>query len=270
MLADPTERDTTVRELARTYNPPGYADPYDCVQDYRRVQRYTAEHPRQGSQAVSSAVNLPRERIRGWVDSDARPDCVHAIETAEAHGWLIDDWTSPVADGLNTLAAWLLASGSLTTETYQPHWIANDNADRLRESARAVDVTLTRQGRDDGRPPEWVPREDGVVLGRLLHLWTGLRGDKSSDATRFPRYPEYVPKHVARHFAQVYVENRAIERSDTTDRRLQIQEHRNPAYREQLVALLQRVVTDPSHIRGDSWPIYIVDDAVGELALRED
>lgn len=270
MLADPTERQTVVRELARTYNPPGYADPWACVQDYRRVQRYCANHPNKGSQAVSSAVNLPRGRIRGWVDGDIRPDCVHAIDTAEQHDWLIDNWDSDAATGLNTLAAWLLSSGSLSRDPFQPRWIANDNEDTLRAAGRDIGIRLASQNRRAGRPIEWVPKRDGVVLGRLLHLWTGLRGDKAEQSTRFPRYPSYAPKWVARHFAQTYVQNRSIRRDDRPGNRFQVQEERTQAYRTNLVALLQRVISNPDDVRGDSWPIYIVGDAVTELGLVEE
>lgn len=97
MLADPTERDIVVRELARIYNTPGYADPWECIRDYQRVQRYCADHPQQKSQAVSSALNLPRERIRTWVDSDGKPDAYRGLQTALDNDWIIDDCGSETA-----------------------------------------------------------------------------------------------------------------------------------------------------------------------------
>lgn len=265
MLADPTDQSTVARELGRTYNTPGYSDPWECVQDYRRVQRYSAEHPRKGSQAVSTALNLPRERIRGWVDSDTRPDCVHAIETAERNGWLIDTWDSPEATALNRLSAWLLSSGSISRDPYRPRWIADGYAADLRETARDANIPLREEEPRGDRPPEWVPDEDSVVLGRLLHLWTGLEGDKSQQQTRFPRYLRHAPTWVARDFLQVYVRHRAHERRDTEGYRIQVNEHRSDEYRGELVKQLRRVVLTPNDIRGDSYPIYIIGDAAAEL-----
>lgn len=82
---DITDHETVARALADTYRG-GYApDPWERVTEYQRVLEYTAEHPNKGSSAVASALELPRGRIRPWMDG-ARPDPVCAIQTAEEHG----------------------------------------------------------------------------------------------------------------------------------------------------------------------------------------
>ena len=128
-------------------------------------------------------------------------------------------------------------------------------------------MNLRREKPREGRPAEWTPEKNAVVLGRVLHLWTGLKGDKSEHATRFPRYLRYAPKWVARDFLRVYVQRRGIERDDT-NRRLQISEKRTDEYRRQLVGQLERVVSNPDDIRGDTYPIYIVGVAIAELTGR--
>ncbi len=52
------------RDLARTYNTPAYEDPYTAVMDYEAVMRYASEHPNKGSSAISTALEIPRGRIR--------------------------------------------------------------------------------------------------------------------------------------------------------------------------------------------------------------
>lgn len=264
MLDTPTDTAAAKRALVRTYQPPGYADPWECIQDYERVQRYHAEHPNKGSQAVSTALDLPRSRIRPWLNG-SQPDCYRGLQTALTNDWIIDDWHD-TARGLNRLAAWLLASGSIN-ETWVPLFIAEDDAviERLRAATHTAGVALSSTREDDGRPLEWRPRRDASVLGRVLHTWTGIRGDKSPGVMQFPQYPQFVRQDVARAFAETYVSLRAVARDDTADARLQIQEDRSKRYRESLVELLQRVVTDASDVRGGSWPVYIVEDAVTEL-----
>jgi hypothetical protein len=43
VIADPTDSDAAKKALVRTYNPPAYADPWDCITDYERVQQAAAE-----------------------------------------------------------------------------------------------------------------------------------------------------------------------------------------------------------------------------------
>jgi hypothetical protein len=250
-LSNPTDRETAAHELVRTYSPPSYADPWECIQDYERVQRYTAEHPKQASQAISTAGYLPRSRIRSWVDSDGRPDCYRGLQTARENGWLVEYWTV-TPRGLDQLAAWLFASGSIN-DAWVPLFVADTEMEieRLRSAAQDAGVSLTSTREDEDRPLEWRPRRDGSVLGRVLHTWIGVRGDKSSKTMQFPRYPQYARRDIARDFIRIYVNLRAVERDDRPDERIQIMEDRSDAYRRDLVALLERVV-DSGAVRGDS------------------
>ena len=108
------------------------------------------------------------------------------------------------------------------------------------------------------------PREDASVLGRVLHTWTGVAGDKQPNLTRFPTFPEYAPAWVARPVARTYVALRGVDRSDKSGRRVQIQEDRSAQFRERVISLLERVGS-PHTVRGDSWPIYVVDETAESL-----
>ncbi len=74
--------------VARTYSHPSYDDP---VEDYRRVLEYAAENPTSGSQAIATALDLPRGRIRPWLEDGAMPDAARAIQVADTSGWFVRD-----------------------------------------------------------------------------------------------------------------------------------------------------------------------------------
>lgn len=264
MLADPTDTDAAKKALVRTYDPPGYADPWDCVQDYDRVQRAAADHPNKGSQALSTVVELPRSRIRPWLDG-AQPDCYRGLQTALDRGWILDGWSSDEARALNRLAAWLLASGSIDQTNRQASFVVDTEAigEQLVDLFATFDLRVRIVDRD-GRPPEYIPREDATVLGRVLQTWTGLDGDKSALGTRFPEYLQFAPEGIARQFVKTYVSLRATVRKDRGGR-LQLQADRTERFRQELVALLKRVVADPDDIRGTTWPVGIVGGAAEQL-----
>jgi hypothetical protein len=263
VLADPTDTDAATKALVRTYNPPGYADPWDCIEDYERAQRAAGEHPNKGSQALSSVVDLPRSRIRPWLDG-AQPDCYRGLQTALDRGLIVDSWSTPEARTLTRLAAWLLASGSVSHDTHVPSFIVATPAqdDRLVGYFETVGLR-PRIERRSGKPDEWIPRSDASVLGRVLQTWTGLDGDKSPLETRFPEFVQYAPVGIARQFAETYVSLRGVVREDR-DGWVQLQADRTARYREALVALLERLV-DADDVRGDSWPVYLRPDAVERL-----
>lgn len=85
MLPDRPDRE---RRLANTYADRGGQTGWERVEDYREIRRYCAQNPNDGSQAVATAMDMKRGRIRGWVDATSRPEPAHAIEVADQHGWL--------------------------------------------------------------------------------------------------------------------------------------------------------------------------------------
>ena len=92
MLRTATDTRAAKKALVRTHDQPSYRDPWRVVQDYRRVRRAMADHPDKASSALSSEVNLPRGRIRPWVDGDSKPDCLRGLGMAQEYGWILDTW----------------------------------------------------------------------------------------------------------------------------------------------------------------------------------
>lgn len=227
------------RALARTYNTRSYADPYDAVEDYRRVQRYKSKHPSKGSSAIASALELPRGRIRPWLD-DSKPDPVHAIETARDYGWLAPDYDDPAFTALNTLVANVFSGGSIAAQNYQPSFALNHRGteSHVVDALELAGVPFEIVARD-GRADEARPTTDGTVLGRVLAVLGAPVGPKTDQHLTLPPYLEHAPRAVRETFAYAYLENRAIEHAGKDT--LHIQEQRNRDYLAALADLLADV-----------------------------
>ncbi len=266
MLDNPIQSDSISTAFAQTYDHPTYDDPYNAIQDYQRAQRKAAANPNKGSSALSSILELPRGRIRSWVDGDGMPDCYRGLQTARSNGWIIDSWNEETARGLNCLAAWTLSSGGIN-ENFVPSFVAelSDEYETLSDYARSAGVRLQRtRESDEERPPEWVPRSDASVLGRVLYTWIGVKGNKSRDRVEFPAYLRESPEFIIQDFLQVYVQQRGVYRDDRGGS-IQLSADRTDSFRQALKSRLQAAVVDESEIRGEAWPLRICGSAMETL-----
>lgn len=75
----------TERGFARTYGGGYYEDAASVVEQCYDVLAYARKHDA-GSAATASALDLPRSRLRTWIDDSGVPDPVHAVETARDSG----------------------------------------------------------------------------------------------------------------------------------------------------------------------------------------
>jgi hypothetical protein len=228
------------RAFVRTYDHPAYADPWRAVEDYQRVRDFQAQHPDMGSAAVASRLDLPRGRIRRWMEG-SRPDCLRGLQTADDHGWITLDPRSDVFRGLNALLAWIASGGSIEREWYVPSWTIRNEADHelLDRAAEYAGTELDFvRGRSEGRAMELKPVQDGAVLGRVLTVLGAPRGEKNAqNPTTLPDYLADAPERIAQEFVQVYVHNRGHVRADTD--RIRFREERPRAYLEALARLLR-------------------------------
>jgi len=230
----------TDRALARTYNTPSYADPFDAVQDYRAVLAYHTRHPDMGSGALASRFDLPRGRIRAWLNGSA-PDAVRAIDTAREYGWLTAEFGDDAFTALNTLVANVFSGGSITESNYAPSFALNHRGedshvfDALELAGVDYDVVADREGRAD----EVRPTEDGTVLGRVLAVLGAPVGPKVDARLSLPDYLESAPADTRETFVYSYLENRAISHGGKAT--LTIQEERNRDYLAALADLIDDV-----------------------------
>lgn len=228
----------TAQALARTYSDRNYTDPWEKVRDYRRVQRYTAEHPNHGRVRTGNALELPPSRIRGWMNG-GMPDPVRGIHTATDHGWI--DPTTERAANLVRLLAHVLAGGSIAADTYVP---AVSTARRV--DAGTIDDAFSRLGvpavsrhsDTDGRTTELIPGADASVLGRCLVAMGAPRGEKVGLDT-FPAVIQDATPELQRSVAQIYLAHRAI--THPGKQTLTIREARSQTYLRALQSLLTTV-----------------------------
>lgn len=210
--ADADDRAVPGPAFARTYDPPAYEDAWEAVEDYQRTMDAAARYPQKKSGALARRVELPRGRIRPWVDGDAKPDAVRGLQRAEDRGWIDVPQSSAVFRGLNTLVAWVFSSGSISHRNYRPMFVVDGRAAEARLSKAFVQVGLSYQytRRDEsGRADEVVPDADASVLGRVLTVLGAPLGEKSErSAVSLPTYLATAPASVRRAFARTYVLNR--------------------------------------------------------------
>jgi hypothetical protein len=236
-----TDRVAVSKALARTHG--GDRDGWVRVEEYQRVLEHTADHPNQGSAAVSAAVGLPRGRIRPWVDDGARPDPVRTIQRAEGHGWLDLDWRAPPFTGLNVLVAWIFSGGSVN-RSFMPRFSIGDADEDERLSTAfghlGIDYRIIERGGRHGREAE--PTTAATTLGRLLVALGAPQGTKHRDATlSLPDYLGAAPFPTRLDFARTYVQNRGVLRPDNPKRPIQIREERSDTYRAELSRYLRDV-----------------------------
>jgi hypothetical protein len=236
------KRLVALQDLAQTYNSQAYEDPWDAVEDYQRVLEYTGDHPNKGSSAVASALDLPRGRIRPWMEKDARPDPVRGIETAEENDWLPLMANSDLFPAFNVLVAWVFSGGSIDRR-----YVPSFSVDRLGTRHRIIDALdslglsyeVVRES-EQGRATEVRPSHGGTVLGRILTVLGAPQGKKSERAEiSLPSYLDSIPPGIREEFVDVYLLNRG-QTHDNKDM-LSVRECRSSKFLEELATLFREV-----------------------------
>jgi len=233
------------KRLARTYDPPGYADPWKVVEDYQRVIEYAADHPNRGSQAVATALELPRSRIRPWVDDNSQPDVVRGIQTAEEHGWLVEDQDAQEFQALNRLVAWIFSGGAIN-DNFVPSFATDGTDDcpvTMHLGALGLDWRVER-AEDPSRATEVIPTTNASVLGRTLVALGAPSGVKNESAdVSLPEYLDDAPDHIQESFVDVYLDNRGQQHPDKAT--MTLREDRSTPYLHDLAALFEAVAGEP-------------------------
>lgn len=250
------------RTLARTYLSPTHEDPWDAVREYQAVTAYAAEHPEKGSAAIASEFEVPRGRIRPWLNNGSMPDPARAVQIADTQGWLVRDTKTPEARALAGLVAWVLSGGAITARHYTPYFCINERAadaskTDLETLADELDLSLRTNDRDEGRVTEVTLPEHSSTFGRCLAAAGAPVGEKTTDQLTVPKWIREGPPAVRKAFVSVYLGNRAV-RTGHSDV-LQIHEEQRPAeYYAQLATTVESVAdqgtvtASAQHVRADT------------------
>lgn len=261
-VEDPTDTDALQRAVAATYNPQNYRSSWAPIRQYAATLNAMGIHPEKGSSAISTIVDLPRERIRSWVDDNGKPQQVHALNRLGEREWYPATWTDDAMLGLNALTAAVYAGGSINSDQSQLRITVEDSENTvIQAAARCLGVEWAVAATN---PVEVRPRADGPLLGRVLAALGAPVGPKTGETpTGLPPYLDAAPPRLRLDFAQVYVTFRAA--SVPGRRHLQITEDRPEVYRERLAAFLASV-TNRDDVRGGSYPIRLYGDARDTLS----
>jgi len=231
----------TERALANTYASHSYKTAYDRVLLYRKVQRATTRNPNKGSQALATQLGVSRNAIREWVDGDAVPEPVQAIQTADRRGWLAIDHADAAFAHLNRLVAWVFSGGRSTPSagcrcsSRGPTPTLPTCATRSTRSASAPRPSATTRGCVYGDPAG----RDAAVLGRVLSVLGAPVGAKADADLALPRYLDAAPERVRQDFVDVYLANRGQRHPDKAT--MTLRETRSRRYLDSLAALLRDV-----------------------------
>lgn len=265
-VQDPTNRGQLVQAFAQTYEPPSEVSSWHLVQQYYRVQQYSAEHPDQGSAAVASALNLPRSRIRTWVDSDGKPDPLHGIETVQDYGWFDLTWTDETLRALVICVSWIFSGGSINRNHVPSFAVDPETQPYLEQvlTALGTDVSIFRPESDD-QATELRPDTDATALGRLLECLGAPQGPKNAERSlTLPRWLAEAPREVRLAFLRTYMCNRGVGRPGAPETPLQFREDRPQSYRDDLQSLINSLF-DTDVVRGDAATLRLTTPAAALL-----
>lgn len=247
-----------------------YKNGWDRVREYQAAMRWHTAHPQQGSYAASRALELPRGRLRGWFDG-GKPDAVRAIRTAESHGWLDATPGEPTFEGLSVLHAWILAGGSISTDTFVPSLAIgpSDPVELAREALTAVGIpSQSVNGTSAKRAREIRPKgQGGSHLGRFL---SGVLGAPVGGKTRIGAEPlQYlgsVPQMTLLRWCQTYITLRGTSIELARDgRTVRLGEKRSQEYRDALAALFRQIVGGDARITVTQRATFLGEETVTML-----
>ena len=266
MIETTTRRDVPAKAFVRTYDNPSYADPWDAIEDYERVQRAAARHPEKGSSALSRIVDLPRGRIRSWVDAEGMPDAYRGLQVALDRGWLHPNPNSSAGRALVELSAHIVAGGSIN-DNYVPAVSVGRrvSADEIETTFRTLGVeSVERHADSENRATEILPADDASVLGRCL-VALGIPHGSKQEMTSLPHVVHTVSRLHRTLFATTYARHRAVEYE--TKSTIRIAEERPQEYLESLGELFRDVTGErvAVGIRG----LTLSADAARDLGLAE-
>jgi hypothetical protein len=256
----------TEQSLARTYRS-SYDDAYEAILDYRRVKSYQQSNPDAGSYKVANALELPRGRIRGWMD-DTIPDALSGVRRGEELEWFGVDPNNPddpLLEAFIRLLAGIYAGGSIRSSGWAPHWTVNGPINRIKQALDTLGLEYRQTHvQDTQRATELVPRSDGSLLGRSLCVLGAPTQEKNeSSIDSLPTYLFEFPLEIRREFVSVYVAYRQSGDSQT----ISIQENRSDSYHRDLADLVSSVIDDADAVTVGKRGIYISADACDCISL---
>jgi hypothetical protein len=261
------DRTEIKQRLTQTYSGPSN---WDRVQEYEKAMQWHTAHPKRGSHAASTALELPRGRLRTWFDG-GKPDAQHAIDTAESHGWVDSPPGDQAFEGLSVLHAWILAGGSISKGVYTPSLAigASDPADLARKAFRAVGIpSQSVNDASTNRAQELRPRGEGRShLGRFLHGVLGAPvGEKTTVGSEPLQYLDSVPCTTLLRWCQTYVTLRgtSVELAQAKNM-VRLGEKRTQRYQEELAKLFRSVVGEDAQITVTQRAILLGGDTLTTL-----
>lgn len=244
--------ETSLRdEFFATYRTSSEVSVHELVSQYHRVERYTAAHPDHGSQAVATALGLPRSRIRPWIEDDAMPDALRGWQTVTKNGW--DDLDGATHVVLTRAVAGVFAGGSISAKTFEPLWSVSNERERAHLEAilREIGVGSTYRDREGRHGSTIGSRKHAAPLGRLLVA----RGAPSGRETGKLVLPTYLFSEAqftaAEAFVRTYLGLRGVDRPEKGIVQV-LEQNRPSSYYDDLSRLFTKVFGEDAVTAGEN------------------
>lgn len=242
-------------QFVSTYSPVGYDDAAEQIADWRRVRRYVGRNPDKGRVAVGNALDLPPERVRGWLNG-GKPDAVHGLQIAQDCGWLNLDPDGPKGRRMALCVVGIFACGTVDSR-WVPAWSASSTTteQQLWSSLSALGLQPQHRHADStDRPTEVTVGNDGAVFGRCLVAAGAPQGNMNAENS--PPLPDWLFE-AGRYTREQCAELILLERGTMYDDKdtVSIQTgRRSEAYRTSLKRLFESL-TDESVTAGTNVTI---------------
>lgn len=198
----------TERSFVNAYGS-SYRNPWTVLQAYREVKtRQRDEGDSINKRQLARDVGMKRSNVHQWLDGRS-PYAVNGLEAAHERGWIGFEPSGTTFLLLNRLVAWVFAAGYIDASTHQPRFLVrtDDHIHLLEDIFEALAIETKTRLSDKHR--EVLPRTDGPVLGRVLHVMGVPYGELvSNPLLSLPIYLERATEAIRRDFAIVYLSNR--------------------------------------------------------------
>jgi hypothetical protein len=244
LLETPTDTAAAKRAFVRTYSSRGFEDTWDIIEAFEEVQAVRAKYPERGSSFIAQKAGYPRSWIRRWVDDDAIPYPYQGLQTALSHGWLDLKPGNEQTRALVALVAYVLGTGSLKGEKYEPRASAGWRVtlDELHDAFAAVGVDSETVTTDDPeRPPQVRPMKDGSVLGRVLFVLGVPAGREDVRRTRLPPILNDIDIQTQARFCEVFVRQRGLDSHYESFEPTRVLVDRSDRFKREFAALVEDV-----------------------------
>ena len=255
-------------ELANTYDPDAG---WQAVTQYRDALQLRENNPELARAEIARRVNRPASAVRGWLVEDKTPKVVQGVNTARRRGWIDMESTSEQFRAINQLVAWIFSGGGIAERVFTPHFSVDDplTIATVCQLLRWADLPYRIDGDHSDRGTTVIPSQAAAVFGRALSVLgapVGIKAQKEN--LGLPTYLRSLPEEHQRDFLRVYVLNRGRDLRKENVAGTYLHSLRSETFCEEITDLIESVTGGTATV-GSATEVWISAESVRDLAGGE-